>query len=477
MNGTWQAHLQSADARHKLGTIVYLGAGEGQRLAPVLALGAERIVLVEPLLEATMELKARIATDPRCVLYPLAISDQEGQAPLHVFNLPDLSSLSPPGALTELFPGLRETGQRTVETRTLTSLLADLGLSGEGETRHILHLDCPGSEARILSQLGREDTPFEFISLRCGAQPLYSATDSAEDLVGMIEALGYRLEACNSDDPDFPEYWMSLDHQARSLSALKEKLSRAEESLAALGDERTGLAQQLTQAQERIGELEAAAHEGKQAASQQSAQMAEVQEKLKEGEKTLEVVKHEKGEIETRLTQANERIAELEAFVREGRQTASQQSAQMAEVQEKLKEGEKSLEVVKREKGEIETRLTQANERIETLQADLKTQASHRASLEAERDKARDALGTSLRLQALQAGDLKDLQTKYQTLLEEKQSQDRLLQTITSRMSDAIGQLGTVAPKTGAAKTQAAKKPASRSGKAKSSPAKKGPRA
>ncbi|MCF3596441.1 hypothetical protein LZG00_20855 [Rhodobacteraceae bacterium LMO-12] len=428
MNGTWQAHLQGADARHKLGTIVYLGAGEGQRLAPVLALGAERIVLVEPLLEATMELKARIATDPRCVLYPLAISDQEGQAPLHVFNLPDLSSLSPPGALTELFPGLRETGQRTVETRTLTSLLADLGLSGEGKARHILHLDSPGSEARILSQLGRDDTPFEFISLRCGAQPLYSASDSAEDLVGMIEALGYRLEACNSDDPDFPEYWMSLDHQARALSALKEKLSRAEESLAVLGDERTGLAQQLTQSQDA-------------------------------------------------LTQAKERIAELEAFVREGRQTASQQSAQMAEVREKLKGAEKSLEVVKREKGEIETRLTQANERITTLQADLKTQASHRASLEAERDKARDALGTSLRLQALQAGDLKDLQTKYQTLLEEKQSQDRLLQTITSRMSDAIGQLGTVAPKTGAAKTQAAKKPASRSGKAKSSPAKKGPRA
>lgn len=163
----------------------------------------------------------------------------------------------------------------------------------------------------------------------------------------------------------------------------------------------------------------------------------------------------------------------MEAFVREGRQTASQQSAQMAEVQEKLKEGEQTLEVVKREKGEIKTRLTQANERITTLQADLKTQASRGASLEAERDKARDALDTSLRLQALQAGDLKDLQTKYQTLLEEKQSQDRLLQTITSRMSDAIGQLGTVAPKTGAAKTQAAKKPAPRSGKAKSSPAKK----
>ena len=253
------ACLAGPAGREGIGLILHLGAGNCQELDAYLASDAARIVLVEPDPAAARALEARIGDDPRVQLHELALASKDGEAPLQRLNLPGLSSLRPPEALRELFPGLRLLDPVTVTTARPETLLAILPAPGAGPD--VLVLDAPGEEATALDGLAAAGalTRFRRIFLHAGPRPLHAGSPPLETLRRQLEAAGYRLEAADaSRDPDRPclAFFLpqaAIDTAARSAE-LETALAEARSATESVEAARSAEAQQAAEAQKALAE-------------------------------------------------------------------------------------------------------------------------------------------------------------------------------------------------------------------------------
>lgn len=247
----------------QIGTIVHLGAGSGLDVPKLRATGAKKIVLVEPN-PALLPALRKAASDPRCVVLPLAVAEAEGQAQLHQFSFPALSSLKPATqALKELFPGLEETALPSVETLPLDAILTRAEVV---RSKHdVLIIDTPGMEASVVAMVNAmpEADRFAHVLLRTGNSVLYEGSKGYTALRKLLEGEGYRHESRLTADPDFPEARFSLDPVAfelRRLSgeadALNRSLREQSEALNTLRAENAALQAQLSRESARREKME-----------------------------------------------------------------------------------------------------------------------------------------------------------------------------------------------------------------------------
>lgn len=161
------------DAEHPIYDIELLKQLRGRRLCPELhslaVIGAhrfdewplidrlfprlERIALFEPLAEPLAVLRALAARDPRLQVFPVAVSDTDGEAEFHVTsNDGESSSLLPFGTHDTLFPQVQVQRTIRVPTRRLEGVLDEAG----GIPPDMLIVDVQGAEFRVLSALPRD---------------------------------------------------------------------------------------------------------------------------------------------------------------------------------------------------------------------------------------------------------------------------------------------------------------------------------
>ena len=313
----------------RVGTILYLGAGEGQALDACLTSRAAHLCLVEPNPELAQELALRTADDPRVQVLPLAVAESDGRGVLRLFNMGPLSSLRAPADLAQLYPGLRERGRAEVATLSLTSLLARLPAPGPGAD--ILVIDAPGEEEVVVNALlaGPGAGRFGQILMCCGTTPHYAGSAAIAALVPRLEAGGWWAIRTWDDDPDRP--WELL---VRDPGAVVPAL---------LGPQ--GRTAQL-QAEVAATTRAAAAQEAKarQQAEQAAAQIATLTTRLQEGEAArtaeaarLAAARAEAQKLQAEVAATTRAAAEQEA---KARQQAEQAATQIATLTTRLQEGE-----------------------------------------------------------------------------------------------------------------------------------------
>lgn len=230
---TWTSWLAALAAQTEIDSIVQLGAGDGMALESLLHSPAQRIVLVEPDPDMAADLRRRAQRDARVRVVSAAVDAQSGEATLHRLSLAGQSSLRTPGDLRDLFPGLRSLDAMQVETLDLPGLVKRVGLApAAAQAVHVLRIDAPGSEHAIAAQLAALPVEFAYVALRVPAHPLYDAAPAAGAVLEVLQEQGYRVEARQTDDPDFPEYWLHRDLTARRL-AEAEALTASQQALTA----------------------------------------------------------------------------------------------------------------------------------------------------------------------------------------------------------------------------------------------------
>lgn len=395
-----KAAVDHADA------IVHLGAGQCRELADYQFLTSEvPIVLAEadPKLANALELRASDCVN--IAVQNCAVSGQAGEATLHIYNLPEVSSLRPATGLKELFPGLRVVREVSVEAVTPAEVLQEEELVIAESI--CLVIDTPGEEWAILQSLQRDSilSRIGSIVLHCGKGALYENAVPADKILDFLEDQGYQLEGeLDESDPDRPVWILKRNVEKLQIQRLDTELNE--------------IRQELQQAREE------AAKEREQLTSERDSLKKKLDERERQFEKTSE-------EQRAALNKEQEARARLEKQLDQVREEAAKERDQLTSERDSLK---KKLDKLKCE-----------NERLASELADLKTENERLAAQVAEQDEelrdARSDMSVAIRLQTQRDGDLKDLQQRYEALLTRKEKQDELLGKLNHRLSIAAQSL------------------------------------
>jgi FkbM family methyltransferase len=243
------------------GTVLVIGAGDGSGLPQFRQLRGARLVLVEAH-PGYAEMLARQVDASRGeqVLAVAACGDAGLQeAPLHVLNNPQFSSLRMP-AMQEHFPNLGITHDARVATRPLDEIIRPLGLDPRGN--HLLIVDAPGIAGDLLDGVQPMHLQqFEKIIVSAPLEPLYAGETVLPILCERLSALGF--DAGDQDQQETlpraarlfarnPLRVMQQQHASQLAGERRE----FEQSLAHLGQERDQLASDLKAAAATISEQE-----------------------------------------------------------------------------------------------------------------------------------------------------------------------------------------------------------------------------
>mgnify|MGYP001184704312 CR=1 FL=1 len=161
------------------GSLVFdIGANMGTRVETALALGARRIVAVDPQERCIRYLRLKYRHNPRVSIVPKGIAAEPGTLTLY---------LSPTSGASTFSPAMREThravshihytGEATAELTTLDALIAEYG------EPDFVKIDVEGFELEVLKGLSQ---PVTLVSFE--AQP--TALETAVACIERLESLG-----------------------------------------------------------------------------------------------------------------------------------------------------------------------------------------------------------------------------------------------------------------------------------------------
>ncbi len=185
------AEHERIDLPDDIRTVLDVGANRGQ----FAVVAAERwpgaqLICFEPLPDARRRLSRVLADVPNVQIRSVALSDEPGDAELHIARADDSSSLLPiTSRQVATFPGTDQVGVLEVRTARL-----DVELNGTGLTRPVLlKIDVQGGELQVLhGAVGMLDR-VDVILVECSFIELYAGQPLAHDLVAFLAAQGLVL--------------------------------------------------------------------------------------------------------------------------------------------------------------------------------------------------------------------------------------------------------------------------------------------
>ncbi|WP_156943947.1 FkbM family methyltransferase [Roseivivax isoporae] len=214
---------------------LYIGAGNGSDVAKLCDQTVQRILLVEP----QPKLSACLAAidDDRISVLNVAVAEETGEFDFSIFNHSLQSSLKRPTGLLTLFPGLRVVERISVPTLSPVDLLDHLPHQEMRSHGNLLIVDAPGVERVLIDGLATSGAldRFNQVVLRSGKAPLFEGGAGHEELIVLLEAMGYRIFSQEVEDPAFPEtylerhpLWCEVKRLRAEAAALLEARQSAE---------------------------------------------------------------------------------------------------------------------------------------------------------------------------------------------------------------------------------------------------------
>ncbi|MDU9006532.1 hypothetical protein [Sedimentitalea todarodis] len=464
---------------------LYIGCGPAPDIDP----DAERVVLVEPNPDHVPVLRAQVRKmGNRVRLIPAAVAADTGRAPFHICNFSDLSGLEVPAALFELMPGLRQVKTAQVQTLSVADLLRQARIRSDG---YALRCEACGVVPQLLNQLLAEQELDRVATLwlTVGAEPFHGPGSDADSVIGLLQDHGYRLLAREDEaDPDWPCLKFEQDRALLDLTRARDA-ARAAAAAAqrTLETERAGMQAQLEAA------VKNARTDGQAQIEAMQADLANVQDRAKaldaQRERLradLETARAETASLRSALeksaterTALKERLAsatgerdaahattetvrtntraqiaaaqaetadlqkrvealsqEAERLQTEVETTGAKTRAELKAAQEARAAAEAQLAGARTARAEVQAQLTTSGTEIAALQERVAALIRDRDTQRAAAETARTDLGMALRMQAMAAADLKDLQERHTVLSATKDRQDAVLGQLALQLGD-----------------------------------------
>jgi hypothetical protein len=413
----------SQSLREPIEAILIVGAGAGNDLPTWRELHGKHLFLAEAHPRLSEELAHRIEPSRGEEAWPLAIVAAPGQqAMLQVLNNPVYNSLLSPQGLVRHFPNLRVVNQTEVAARSLGESIDSLLL--DSQRPHLLVLDAPGQAGALL-----EATPvrvlqsFTWIMVRCGIEPLYADEMGFSDVKTLLRGIGFDVLV---DDPE------AIYPQTASLFKRNDdrvRIRQLEAELHKRADEYAVQAKLVAQHQTDRDKVAQQAAEQQKLVADRDAQIGKLTQERDEQAKLA--VRH-KAESD----QAAEQLAELQKLAAD-RHAQIQRLTQERDDQARLvNEQTTSLENLERQREESRE-AAEAN--VLALTTDADNLRANCDRLQRELQESRQTTSLSVRMQTLREADLKDLQARYQVVLEKNEEQYQLLAKLGERLRTAAG--------------------------------------
>ncbi|GDZ95224.1 methyltransferase FkbM family protein [Planktothrix agardhii CCAP 1459/11A] len=182
--------------------IIHVGAHEGSEVEYYLAMGAQRVLFIEANPTVFERLQTNIAQYPNVQALNYAISHENGTVTLRVTSFDQSSSILPLKHHLDIYPTIQETEQVTVPSRTLDTLLQELGLNPADF--NILNIDIQGAELLALQGATNWLQYVEAINTEVNYKELYEGCALIDDLDEFLERYGFqRIATITPHHPDW----------------------------------------------------------------------------------------------------------------------------------------------------------------------------------------------------------------------------------------------------------------------------------
>ncbi len=170
--------------------VIHIGAHEGKELATYYAMGMSRVVFIEANPAVFERLQAQITHDPHIKLINCAISNQKGQATLHVTSMDQSSSILPLKAHKQIYPDIQETHTISVAANTLDAVLQEYQL----DPRHynLLNIDIQGAELLALQGATNTLRYVEGINIEVNFEELYEGCALIDEIDDFLTKQGFK---------------------------------------------------------------------------------------------------------------------------------------------------------------------------------------------------------------------------------------------------------------------------------------------
>lgn len=178
--------------RRSFRTVLDIGGYHGEFADRILRhYPVEKIFLFEPFPDSVDFLQQRYVKEPRCKVFPFALSDQSGEAELHVLNKTDSSSLlDPAGDAGHLLQKpFHEVSKTKIEMRRFDEVpgMPDI------PTFDLVKIDVQGAELRVLLGFGELLRRVESIYIEVNFCSLYKDGAVFCDTHAFLEHSGFKL--------------------------------------------------------------------------------------------------------------------------------------------------------------------------------------------------------------------------------------------------------------------------------------------
>ena len=176
--------------------VVHVGANDGEEVAGYLGLGAQEIMLFEPLPLACDKMFTDWKTDashPSIHIFPFALgAEYEGDRQFNITAGDGKGS----SFLREINSPYELAGRTYRTVRRFDSLDIDLA------PYNVLVVDVQGMELEVLEGFGTQLESFDFMNIECSRVPLYEGEAPARAVIDFLSEQGFQQDSPIEDHND-----------------------------------------------------------------------------------------------------------------------------------------------------------------------------------------------------------------------------------------------------------------------------------
>lgn len=397
-----------------ISSVVHIGAGYCAEAGLYRELGIQSVIFVEPDAQLFATATRKFLHSPHITVMQRAIAGKNEERVLFQISNKRFSSLLEPGRIIEYYPNLTVTDEIDVDAITLESLCDEIHIP-EGKNS-LLVLELQGEEANVLTH-----TPdhilqnFKWIVVRGSKETLYGKPSAPAEAAIKRSLYSAKFDALcfQEDNPVFCEYLFIRNDAALAKQALEEEMEVAFTDIQSLTADNLDLARQVNSLEARF---EKSQQHNADLAERLDAARKQISDLSGEKEATLadiQAVTKDKLNLISEITSLDARTEKLQ-----------QHNADLAETLDAARDQISDLTGEKEELQQQINDLTTAHQSTQSELCEELKEANH-------------ALRINNKLVAKTDADLRDLQARYETAIDNQKQQHSLLLDLQEKLIQA----------------------------------------
>ncbi len=446
--------------------VVHIGAGYCTQSELYKELGVNSVIFVEPDAQLFHAASRKFLHSPHITVLQKTVAGKSEERILFQLNNKRFSSLLEPSGILEHYPNLAITDQIAVDAITLETFCDDIQLPEKKSC--LLVLELQGEEANILAKTPQHILQnFKWIVVRSSKEPLYGIPSAPAEAAIQDTLINAKFDSlCFIDDiPIFCSYLFIRNDAELANKALENEKEAALTSIQSLTDDILHLSNQISDLTKEKELLDSKISETSDSLNATQAELAGAHNQISELTKEKELLDSKVSETsdslnatQTELASAHNQISELTKEKELLDSKTSETVGLLHATQTEFGNARDQLNELTSEKNRLQQQINDISETLNTTLGELDTTqikvqnlipentqqqqrieeltASYSESIN-ELKEANHALRINNKLVAKNDADLRDLQTRYRTAIDNQKQQHSLLLGLQEKLKQA----------------------------------------